>query len=83
MNTQIQSINASSFNHAELRGAIKAAGFTEKNFAEMIGIDSATLSSFLNGKSSMRAVTIAKAAIILGVDLDSQRFQRLFFSLKN
>ncbi len=83
MDGQIKNITPSDFDHRELRGAIKASGYTESDFAKLIGVDPATLSGFLNGKTSMRANTIAKAAIALDVAFDSKRFQVLFFSLRS
>jgi len=83
MSANVKQINPSSFDHSKLRGAILAHGFTEREFAEIIGVDASTLSSFLNGKSAFRSVTIVKAAYALGVALDSRQFQELFFSLHN
>jgi len=79
---QIQNIGASSFNHNELRGIIKARGYTNEQFAELIGIDPSTLSTILNGKSVFKANVMAKAAIVLGIS-DNEEFHRIFFSLKN
>ena len=82
LNQDLKDISAKDFNHNELRGLIKARGYTNEDFAEILGIHPSTLSTVLTGKSVFRSNTILKAAIALGIN-DPETFHRVFFSLKN
>jgi transcriptional regulator with XRE-family HTH domain len=57
----------------QLKHAIKQSGLTVYRIGELSGIDKAALSRFLNGKLSLRLLTVDKLADVLGLELKARK----------
>lgn len=64
-------------------GKIRERGMSQQEFANKDGRSLTQVRKILSGESEMSWSTIVKWSDILGVELGSQEFQRLFFSIQS
>lgn len=58
------------FNYSKLLGKIRECGFTQKQIAERIGINSGTLSAKLNNKATFTATEVNDICKMLNIPND-------------
>ena len=69
-----------SYDYSRLRGRIREKVGTESQFASKIGVNPATLSSKLNGRSMFSQEEIARS--VAALDIDPEDISIYFFDIK-
>lgn len=62
-------------NKNRLQGAIKAAGYSQRTLAPLIGMSENTLGAKINGRAHFNTAEIAAICDVLGITSDSEKIQ--------